>query len=202
MGKMYIIADLKLFDTDTIVTLGYDDYKAFHSYVIHSWNSCVKPDDDVIIMGDIIGSCEDMEFASVKNIAAVVNKLNGTLWLTSKDAKDKFTKEEWKEIGIDHVWSVPLFKVFDNGEEAYYPIQPIKVMEVYERQYKVLVVDHNNPVEGMTKGIMLSADAAKWGYCPLDTDNLIELHKNMQEFESMDSGEEHRSDIEEGTSNG
>ena len=48
---------------------------------------------------------------------------------------------------------------------------------------------------------MLSADAAKWQYCPLNTDEIIEIHKNMQEFEAMDSGEEHRSDIKEEVGN-
>lgn len=41
---------------------------------------------------------------------------------------------------------------------------------------------------------MLSADAAKWGYSPIDTDNLIEIYNNMKEFEEM-KNEEHRSDI-------
>lgn len=190
MGKTFIIADLRLFNEDIANQMGYADFESMNSEVIRSWNSGVKPDDDVIIMGDI-GD------ASVEQLKSVISKLNGTLWLTSKTAKEQFTKEEWKEIGIDHVWSVPLFKTFDNGDEIYYPIQPIKVMAVYEQQYKVLVVDHNNPIEGLTKGIMLSADAAKWQYCPLDTDNIIELHKNMQEFESMDGGEEHRSDVKE-----
>lgn len=190
MGKTFIIADLRLFNEDIANQMGYADFESMNSEVIRSWNSGVKSDDDVIIMGDI-GD------ASVEQLKSVISKLNGTLWLTSKTAKEQFTKEEWKEIGIDHVWSVPLFKTFDNGDEIYYPIQPIKVMAVYEQQYKVLVVDHNNPIEGLTKGIMLSADAAKWQYCPLDTENIIELHKNMQEFESMDSGEEHRSEVKE-----
>ena len=190
MGKTFIIADLRLFNEDIANQMGYADFESMNSEVIRSWNSGVKSDDDVIIMGDI-GD------ASVEQLKSVISKLNGTLWLTSKTAKEQFTKEEWKEIGIDHVWSVPLFKTFDNGDEIYYPIQPIKVMAVYEQQYKVLVVDHNNPIEGLTKGIMLSADAAKWQYCPLDTDNIIELHKSMQEFESMDGGEEHRSDVKE-----
>ena len=190
MGKTFIIADLRLFNEDIANQMGYADFESMNSEVIRSWNSGVKSDDDVIIMGDI-GE------ASVEQLKSVISKLNGTLWLTSKTAKEQFTKEEWKEIGIDHVWSVPLFKTFDNGDEIYYPIQPIKVMAVYEQQYKVLVVDHNNPIEGLTKGIMLSADAAKWQYCPLDTENIIELHKNMQEFESMDGGEEHRSDVKE-----
>lgn len=191
--KTYIIADLKLFNEEIADTLGYDDFESINDHIIRSWNSTVKPEDDVIIMGDV-GNSD----ATLEQLQSVISKLNGTLWLTSKTAKEQFTKDEWKQIGITHVWSVPLFKTFDNGDEIYYPIQPIKAMSVYEKQYKVLVVDHNNPVEGMTKGIMLSADAAKWDYCPLDTDGIIELHKNMREFEQMENGEEHRSDVKEG----
>ncbi len=189
--KTYIIADLKLFNEEIANTLGYADFESINDHIIRSWNSTVKPEDDVIIMGDV-GD------ATLEQLQSVISKLNGTLWLTSKTAKEQFTKDEWKQIGITHVWSVPLFKTFDNGDEIYYPIQPIKAMSVYEKQYKVLVVDHNNPVEGMTKGIMLSADAAKWDYCPLDTESIIELHKNMREFEQMETGEEHRSDVKEG----
>ena len=189
--KTYIIADLKLFNEEIANTLGYADFESINDHIIRSWNSTVKPEDDVIIMGDV-GD------APLEQLQSVISKLNGTLWLTSKTAKEQFTKDEWKQIGITHVWSVPLFKTFDNGDEIYYPIQPIRAMSVYEKQYKVLVVDHNNPVEGMTKGIMLSADAAKWDYCPLDTEGIIELHRNMREFEKMENGEEHRSDVKEG----
>lgn len=190
MGKTFIIADLRLFNEDLATEMGYDDFEIMNGEIIRSWNSGVKPEDDVIIMGDV-GD------ATQKQLKSVISKLNGTLWLISKTAKQQFTEEEWNDIGITHVWSVPLFKTFENGDEIYYPIQEIKVMSVYEEQYKVLVVDHNNPVEGLTKGIMLSADAAKWQYCPLDTDNIIELHKNMQEFEAMSGDEEHRSDVKE-----
>lgn len=190
MNKVFIIADLNLFNEELANDLGFADFEIMNDHIIRSWNQTVKPDDDVIVMGDI-GN------ATVEQLSSVITKLNGTLLLTSKTAKEQFTKDEWKQIGFTHIWSVPLFKTFDNGDEIYYPIQPIKAMSVYENQYKVLVVDHNNPVEGMTKGIMLSADAAKWDWCPLDTDGIIELHKNMQEFEQMENGEEHRSDVKE-----
>lgn len=190
MNKVFIIADLNLFNEELANDLGFADFEIMNDHIIRSWNQTVKPDDDVIVMGDI-GN------ATVEQLSSVITKLNGILLLTSKTAKEQFTKDEWKQIGFTYVWSVPLFKTFDNGDEIYYPIQPIKAMSVYENHYKVLVVDHNNPVEGMTKGIMLSADAAKWDWCPLDTDGIIELHKNMQEFEQMENGEEHRSDVKE-----
>lgn len=190
MGKMYIIADLDLFNEELANEMGYADFESMNAEVISSWNSTVKEDDDVIIMGNV-GD------ATVEQLASVITKLNGNLILTSKTAKEQFTKEEWRKIGFKFVWSVPLFKTFDNGDEIYYPISPIKTMSIYEKQYKVLVVDHNNPVEGMTKGIMLSANAAKWQYSPLDTDEIITLHKNMREFESMEESES-RSDVKEG----
>lgn len=190
MNKTYIIADLRLFEEEQRNLLGYETYEEMNNYVIKSWNHTVKENENVIIMGDIgQGTAEE--------IMSVISKLNGVLWYTSKTAKEQFTKDEWTKIGIDHVWSVPLFKTYDNGDEAYYPIQPIKALSVYEKQYRVVVVDHNNPIDGMAKGILLTADAAKWGYAPLDTDELITIHDNMIEFESMGSEEEHRSDIKE-----
>jgi calcineurin-like phosphoesterase family protein len=53
MGKTFIIADLRLFNEDIANQMGYADFESMNSEVIRSWNSGVKPDDDVIIMGDI-----------------------------------------------------------------------------------------------------------------------------------------------------
>jgi calcineurin-like phosphoesterase family protein len=53
IGKTFIIADLRLFNEVIANQMGYADFESMNSEVIRSWNSGVKPDDDVIIMGDI-----------------------------------------------------------------------------------------------------------------------------------------------------
>ena len=48
----YIIADLKLFNKEQLKKLGYANFLQMNAEIIRSWNKVVKPEDDVIIMGD------------------------------------------------------------------------------------------------------------------------------------------------------
>jgi len=89
-----------------------------------------------------------------------------------------------------------MFNTLPDGREILYVIKPILEPKVYESEYALLITDSENPFEGMINGIMLSADAAKWGYSPLDTSELLNIYENMKAFESM-SETEHRSDVKE-----
>lgn len=185
----YIIADLKLFNQEQCSKLGFASFDQMNQYIIRSWNSVIKPEDKVIIMGDSgEGTLEQMK--------SVISKLNGDLTATSKHLNERFSKEEWIEIGFSHFWGVSMFNTLEDGREILYIIKPILEPKVYEADYALLVTDSENPFEGMTKGIMLSADAAKWGYSPLDTAELLNIYQNMKEFENMNETE-HRSDIKE-----
>lgn len=187
--KTYIIADLKLFNDKQRDNLGYSSFSAMNDTIIKAWNSVVKPEDKVIVMGDNgDGTLEQMKF--------VISKLNGQLTATSKHLNEKFTKEEWIEIGFTHFWGVSMFNTLPDGREILYVIKPILEPKVYESEYALLITDSENPFEGMINGIMLSADAAKWGYSPLDTSELLNIYENMKAFESM-SETEHRSDVKE-----
>jgi calcineurin-like phosphoesterase family protein len=157
--------------------------------IIRTWNRTVKPEDIVIIMGDNgNGDLEQMK--------SVISQLNGEKTATSKHLNEKFSKAEWKEIGFKHFWGVSMFNTLEDGREILYVIKPVINLDAYKKDYALLVVDSENPIEGMTKDIMLSADAAKWGYSPLDTAELLTIYENMKEFESMESTET-RSDIKE-----
>ena len=185
----YIIADLKLFNEEQMKKLHFSSFEEMNRNIINSWNRGVKPDDQVIIMGD----CGD---GTLEQMKSVISQLNGKKTATSKHLNEKFTKKEWREIGFKFFWGVSMFHELPTGETILYPIRKIKRPEIYEKEYAMLATDSENPFEGMTNGIMLSVDAAKWGYSPLDTDQLLETWKNMKEFESMED-EEHRSDIKE-----
>lgn len=68
--KTYIIADLKLFNDKQRDSLGYSSFSAMNDTIIKAWNSVVKPEDKVIIMGDSgDGTLEQMK--------SVISKLNG-----------------------------------------------------------------------------------------------------------------------------
>ena len=188
--KTYIIADLKLFNNKQRDSLGYSSFSAMNNAIIKAWNSVVKPEDNVIVMGDVgNGNLEEMK--------EVISKLNGELTATSKHLNEKFTKDEWKEIGFSHFWGVSMFNKMPDGREILYVIKPVLVPSVYEKDYALLITDSENPFEGMTKGIMMTADAAKWSYYPLDTDDLLNTYERMKEWETMEDGSETRSDIKE-----
>ena len=184
----YIIADLKLFNKEQLKKLGYANFLQMNAEIIRSWNKVVKPEDDVIIMGDNgDGTLEEMK--------SVFSRLNGTKTATSKHLNEKFTKAEWREIGFKYFWGVPMFNKLETGEEVLYEIKPITKPNLY-KQYALVVVDGENPFNGMIKDFMLSADAIKWGYSPLNTEELLSIYNNMKAFESMENTET-RSDIKE-----
>lgn len=61
-----------------------------NNWIVRSWNKVVKPEDSVIIMGNIgSGKLEEMK--------EVISQLNGEKTATSKHLNDKFTKKEWKK---------------------------------------------------------------------------------------------------------
>ena len=185
----FIIADLRLFDDKQRKKLNFPDFNSMNNSIIKTWNKTVSSDDNVVVMGDIgSGTFEQMK--------EVISQLNGNICYTSNDRIDNFTKEEWSEIGIKYAWKVSMYKDLDNGEVILYCINPIRRMSLYEKNYRLIVVDHNNPIEGMVNGIMLSADAVKWYYSPINTDGLLEIYENMKEFEVM-KNEEYRADIKE-----
>lgn len=185
----YIIADLKLFNDEQRELLGYSSFEQMNKAIIRTWNKTVKPEDTVIIMGDNgNGNLEQMK--------SVISQLNGEKTATSKHLNEKFSKAEWREIGFKHFWGVSMFNKLEDGKEVLYIIKPILNLDIYKNEYALLIVDSENPIEGMTKDIMLSADAAKWGYSPLNTAELLTIYMNMKEFESMENTET-RSDIKE-----
>ena len=185
----YIIADLKLFNNEQRERLGYSSFEQMNAAIIKSWNKTVKPEDSVIIMGDNgDGTLEQMK--------GVISQLNGEKTATSKHLNEKFSKAEWREIGFKHFWGVSMFNTLPDGREILYIIKPITNISVYEQDYALLVVDSENPIEGMIDGIKLTADAAKWGYSPLDTEKLLTLYENMKAFDLMEETET-RSEIKE-----
>lgn len=188
--KNYVIADLKLFDNDQREKLGFSNFEIMNDTIIKSWNGIVFPDDKVLIMGEIgKGSIEEMK--------SIISQLNGELYYSSNSIDEQYTREQLKEMGISFTWSVSMYKEIGGEEKPIiYCISPIRHIKIYEENFLLIVVDSTNPIEGIVKGKMLSADAAKWYYSPIDTDNLLNIYENMKNFDAMEN-EEHRTDIKE-----
>lgn len=160
-----------------------------NNFIIYSWNRVVTDDDIVIVTGKVgEGTLEEM--------ANVIKRLHGSLTLLTRDLNTNFSKEEWRQIGFKHIWSVPLYKEFENKERVVYVIDPIENLKDYNK-FEILAVDSNNYFDGLILNNMLSLDAAKWSYSPIDSDNLIEIYENMKMFESLDIGEQHTTEIKE-----
>lgn len=187
--KTYIIADLKLFNEIQRARSGYPSFQEMNEHIIHSWNKVVKEQDSVIILGNVgEGTYDEMK--------SVISRLNGKLTIVSKHINEVFTKKEWREIGISFFWNVPMFNKLPDGREVLYAIETIKDIESYKKDYALIAVDGENPINGdmPIKDIMISVDALRWGYTPLNTNDLLDIYDNMRTFEQMESTET-RSDV-------
>lgn len=51
--KNFIIADLRLFDNEQRIKMGYDNFRIMNDFIINSWNKVVSSEDKIILMGDI-----------------------------------------------------------------------------------------------------------------------------------------------------
>ena len=187
----YIIADTRFFDDEQREKMGFGSFKEMNNVVIKNWNSTVKKEDDVIFMGKVIGNG-----GGATDIKNLFHDLNGTFTCITKNKNMRFTEDEWKDIGFRFFWNVPMFNKIDD-KEVCYQIRPIYNVAPYFQDYSVVVVDSDNPIEGMVKEIFLSVDALKWNYYPIKTNDIIEIHDRMIEFEKMDEGEEKRTDVKE-----
>lgn len=186
----YVIADLKFFDDEQRKKMGYVSFAQMNADIIRNWNKTIDKDDTVIIMGDNGGgSYEQME--------SVFSQLNGKFTFISYDMNDRFTKKQWRAMGFIHFWSVSMYQTLADGREIIYVNKPINTPKAYARDYALVVVDSQNPIEGMSEGNRLSVDAAKWQYCPLNTAELLTIYNNMKEWEDMTDGTEKRTDIKE-----
>lgn len=188
--QTFIIADTLFYDDNQRKKLGFSSFEEMNAHIIENWNFGIKPDDQVIIMGQVgRGSKNQMK--------ELFNKLNGEITVLSKHLNDIFTKDEWQEIGIAHFWSVAMFNEIDKDHTIIYQIRPIINIKTYEKEYSLVVVDSENPIDGMIDGILFSVDAAKWDYTPIETNELLNIYENMKLFNSMEDGGETRTDIKE-----
>lgn len=185
----FIIADTNFYNDEQRQKMNFSSFEEMNQHIVKNWNLAVAEDDNVIIMGRIGEGEKD-------KLKELFSQLNGNFTALSRHLNDLFTKEEWRDIGFTYFWNVPMFYDLDEEHHFLYLNRPIINIKPYEEEYCLVVVDSENPIENMTQGILFSADAIKWDYCPINTDNLYEIYQNMKEFEEMETTE-HRSDIKE-----
>ena len=104
----YVIADLHLFDTGIITyeARPFKNIDEYHTVLVDNWNKVVGNDDTVYVLGDVgpVGMC------GVDELHEIVSKLNGhkILILGNHDREYKFTDEDWKFIGFEKIYDIPV----------------------------------------------------------------------------------------------
>lgn len=183
----YIISDLKLFDEEQRKSMGFYSIEEMNRGIIKSWNKIIDVDDKVIIMGDHgSGSPEQMK--------SVIEQLNGEL--CSLGRFDNFSRIELYRMGFNYVWQANMYKDTEFGT-IIYAACPLSNLDYYKKTYKLVVVGANNSVEGIVEDNLISIEASKWYYSPINTEKLLEVYENLKVFNNMKETET-RTDVEEG----
>ena len=112
-----------------------NNFEEMNERIIKNWNSAVGVDDNVIILGQIGGGEKE-------EIKKLFNKLNGHFTSICRQENGNFSKEEWKEIGFDNVWNVPIFYKYDENNIFLYQNRPIISIKPYLKEYSIVVVDN------------------------------------------------------------
>ncbi len=137
----YYIADLHFYHAamnDKMDHRGFQTVEEMNEYMIQKWNSKVRRNDDVVIIGD-------MSWGSAEATNALLSRLNGRLFLIQGN-HDRFLQN--KNFDTTHFkWIKPYAEVSDKKRKVilcHYPIM------CYNGQYKT--DDNGNPKTYMLYG--------------------------------------------------
>lgn len=180
--KTFIIADPKFYDEQQKELMGCSSFEEMNNAIVQNWNRGVEKEDKVIIMGDMGGGTPE-------ELKALFERLNGDfVVICNEKLNTMYTKPEYENIGIEHIWHTGLFHKVP-PHIYLYCIDELSSPHDYDNEYDVIVVDSTNEIDGFIEGHLLSVDAQKWSYSPINTDELFTTWDNMRVFESMDSTE-------------
>lgn len=137
----YYIADMHFFHGALNTQMdcrGFADADEMNAYMLRQWNRKVRPNDEVIILGDL-------SWGSARETNELLEKLNGKLYLIQGN-HDRFLKN--REYNADRfVWIRPYEELKDNKRKVilcHYPVM------CYNGQYRV--DDQGNPKTYMLYG--------------------------------------------------
>ena len=115
----FYIADLHFFHENLIKSLdnrAFESVEAMNSYMIEQWNSVVRKNDEVVILGDFSGAKWD-------KTAPIVKELKGKKYLVTGN-HDKFVKDKSFDPSL-FKWVGPYLELKDNNRKVilcHYPI--------------------------------------------------------------------------------
>lgn len=180
-------------------TLVEEDKGELKRQFVEYWNKTIKEDNEIPIVYFIGNVCDkEAEFEEVKSI---ITQLNGNLVLLSTKLNDQFTKKQWEEIGFLFCWDIDLFYKTIDGKRILFCHNEYDTTYEKKEDVDIIVVNRMNSLDEIVKGKLLSLDAKRWFYSPINCEEIPRIYEGMKEFSSMENSEE-RSDVtEEGETN-
>ncbi len=125
----YYISDLHFYHINLLTKMdcrGFDSVEQMNEYMIERWNSKIKKNDEVIILGDL-------SFGNGKQTSEIVNRLKGRLFLIRGNHDDRYLKD--KEFDASRFeWIKDYEEMHDNNRKVilcHYPII------CYNGQYRI-----------------------------------------------------------------
>ena len=124
----YYIADSHFFHgaLNTVMDCrGFANVEEMNEYMLRKWNRKVRPNDEVVILGDL-------SWGNAEETNALLNKLNGRLYLIEGNHDHYLSKSGFNKNRF--VWIKPYEEMKDNGRKvvlSHYPIM------CYNGQYRI-----------------------------------------------------------------
>ena len=141
----YYISDLHFYHeslNDRMDCRGFQDAKAMNEYMIRQWNGRVRPNDEVVILGDL-------SVGKGKATNAIVEQLNGRLSLVEGNHDLFLTDKQFDKSRFE--WIKPYAELHDNKRKvilSHYPVfcyngQYRKMRDGTDRTYMLYGHVHN-----------------------------------------------------------
>ena len=172
----YYISDCHFFHQNILhlTNRPYSTVEEMNEDIILRWNSRVKDNDDVYILGDMF-----FRFDNIQQVKDILNRLNGRKHLI-KGNHDRFLKQiRWQ----DYFESFDLYKEIADGDRFvilfHYPIEEWNGF--YRNSYMVYGHVHDNFTNVKYHPRKLNAGVEANNYEPKTLDELIEINKQRGE---------------------
>lgn len=158
--KVFLIADLHFDDTFMIDTerTEFDCITQMNDTIVKQWNSVVKDNDTVYVLGDT---------GSLKYIKL----LNGNKYLV-KGNHDTYTAEQAREAGFVNMYEYPIVvdEFYTFSHEPMYTTTKVLMANIFGHV-------HNNPMYKTVSSRSFCVSAERIGYKPIEFEYVKELIK-------------------------
>ena len=150
----------------------FKDKDEYIQETIKRWNNVINDDDEVFHLGDVAWNM------SADEIKAIITKLKGHKYLIMGNHDHDFTQDEWKEIGFEKVYDVPILY------EGFY-ILSHEPLYMLERSPYVNVFGHvhGNPMYKDVSSVGFCACVERTNYAPVDFGIIMDTIAEERLFE-------------------